>query len=163
MRYFGDDEECKAYIRKEIDMMRRAAATMPLLRKSLTKFDGKVYNKRFVESFDTDADKLIIRAERRSYNDSDYVDLYATIDRQYSRYLHICRIVLTNKRISAEQGIQSASDCRAELLQKAAEIEMYLERIDEIKAYLDYLESKRKAIVKDIPYMIADVYRINKY
>lgn len=162
MRFFGDDEERKAYIEKQIDMMRRAAATMPLLRKSLTKFDGKVYNKRFIESFDTDADKLIIRAEKRSYNDSDYVDLYATIDRQYSRYFHICRIVLTNKRISAEQGIQSASECRAQLLKDAANIEMYLERIDEIKAHLDYLEAQRKAIVKDIPYQIKDVYRIDR-
>ena len=161
--YFGDDEERKAYIAKRIDVMRKAAACLPLLRTALTKFDGKVYNKRFIESFDTDTDKLSISAERRSYNDSDYVDLYACINRQYSQKEHICRIELKNKRINAKQAIESASKCRAELLQKAAELETYLEKIDEIKRYLDYLETKRKQIVKDIPYTIADVYGIKKY
>ena len=161
--YFGDDEERKAYIKKRIDMMRRAAAVLPLLRKALKKFDGKVYNKRFTDFFETDRDTLIIGAERRSYNDCDYVDIYATIDRYYSYKQHVCRIELENKRINAAQAIASASDCRTKLLQKAAKYEMYLEKMDTITAYLDYLEAKRKAIVKDIPYEIADVYKIKQY
>lgn len=161
--FYGDDSDRKAHISSRIELMRSAAAVLPLLRTVLTKFDGKVYNKRFIESFDTDTDKLIISAERRTYNDSDYVDLYATINRNYSQKQHICRIELANKRIKADQAFESASKCRTELLQKAANFEMYLEKIDTIKSYLDYLETKQKEIVKDIPYEIADVYGIKKY
>ena len=161
--FYGDDEAKKAHISKKIALMRSAAAVLPLLRTQLTKFDGKVYNKRFIESFETDTDKLIISAERRTFDDRDFVDIYAIIDRQYSQKQHVCRICLENKRIPAQHAITSASAFRTDLLQKAMELETYLEKIDEIRQYLDYLETKRKQIVKDIPYEIASVYNINKY
>ena len=161
--YFGDDSERKSHIESRIKMMRSAAEVLPMLRKALEKFDGKVYNKRFIESFDTEKDKLFLSADRRSYNDRDFVDIYAVIDRHYSNHQHVCRIELENKRICAKQAIKSASDCRTKLLQKAAELELWLEKIGDIRRYLDYLEKTRAKIVSDIPYEIADVYGIKKY
>lgn len=156
--YFGTQEERETRARSNAKGYREAAALFAAIRKTLLQFDGKCYNKRFLEAAWDAANKRIFAEKRTLSGGAEVVDIY--FHQTTPGTLTLCRIPLENKRIQAAAAIKDASDRRAEMLRRAAEIDSTLPEIERIKEQLAYLKKQAKAITDTVPFELRDIFDI---
>ena len=155
MMYYGDDPE--QAIQKILADKRHAASLMKPLRETLTKYAGKVYNKRFLDALRTAADYKRIYDERRA--DMVFIYCYSPDGYSYTQRT-ICRISLTDKRIDAAASAKSAVEYYTKHLQEAAKIEEYAPQAATIKKQLAELEHLQNKIRSTVPWEVRDIYHI---
>lgn len=74
--YFGTQEEREKRARSNAKGYREAADIFAAIRKTLWKFDGKCYNKRFIEALRDAANKHICAEKRTLSGGAEVVDIY---------------------------------------------------------------------------------------
>lgn len=158
--YFHTQEERETRARNTAQGYRDTAALFPAVRKTLLQFDGKCYNKRFLEALHESANKHVCAEKRTISGGAEVVDIYFYTPINGTQTL--CRIPLDNKRIQAADAITDASDRRAGMLQKAAEIERTLPEIERIKEQLAQLKKQAAAIANAVPYELQDIFDIKR-
>lgn len=154
-RYFYDKSESES-IKLLCEERREAAAMIAPLRRTLKKFGGKVYNKRFLDALREEAGYKAIYDDRRG----DRIFIEACAAHRYERHC-ICMIMIPeNRRINAAEAAQDADTRYTKLLKEAAEIEEAAARVDEVKRQLADLDRLKNSILKGVPYEVRDIYNI---
>lgn len=166
-----DHETAAETARRYIEAKRDIVKLMQIIRETVRKFAGKVYNKRF----DTALQAAITakygtgengrplyftnveRAVNRQYL---YISAYRAHD--YSSRTTLCNIILPESgRIDSKQAIASCGKYYAEILQKCAEIEEKLQIVPQIIEQLCSLYRVREALKKSVPREIYDWFRLD--
>lgn len=144
---------------------------IPVIRATVQKFDGKVYNKRL----DTALQKAV--SERFGADDNgrpmyytfverainkQYIYISARCTSDYSSRTTLCNIILTDTgRIDAAQAVTSCSKYYAEILGKCAEIEQKLPDVPQIIEQLCSLYRVRESLKKSVPREIYDWFKLD--
>lgn len=158
--YFGTQEERETRAQNTAQGYRDTAALFPVIRKTLLQFDGKCYNKRLPDTLREISGKNVNAEKRTISGGVEVVDIYCYTPINGTQTL--CRIPLDDKRIQAADAITDASDRRAKMLQKAAEIERTLPEIERIKEQLAQLKKQAAAIANAVPYELQDIFDIKR-
>lgn len=154
MRRYGESPE--RAVQSTVEEYRRAAGFIKPLRDTLSKYAGKVYNKRFLEALRAAAGYDRIYDDRRT----DMIFIYFYSPEHYDQRT-ICRIALADRRIQAAESKQSAADYYTKHLQAAAKLEEIAPQIDTLKAQIAELERLKSSIIGGIPYELRDIYGIH--
>ena len=163
-------EETAKKIENSCKLYREIVQLIPVIRSVLARFDGKVYNKRFVNAINAEAEK---RYGKDLFVTSDYcIDktrlyIYGHKRGQYSVQPIMCFLELSDeKRIDSAQALKSCNDKYSEILQECAEKEAGIQEMPQIIARLDELHKLQEAIIKKIPrnlYYEYDIKHVCEY
>ncbi len=145
MRFYTRSEQDKE-ADSLIKAYRDAAGLLPIIRKVLVQFDGKVFNCRLEKALQ-EASGQYIHAKMEYKN----LRLYTYYRWQYIT-LAECPIseMKDGKRINADKLIESATERRTGLLQTAADIERTKARADEINAQIAQIEKLLDSVTANI-------------
>lgn len=152
---------------------RECVKLIPVIRRVLAKFDGKVYNKRLKTALDNAAQEMQGGAERpelfftvsQSMN-KESVYIYGHLRNHYSDQPILCRLFLKDGRIDAAQGLKSCTEQYTEILANCSAIEQKMQEMPQILARLEELHKLQEQIVKGIPstlYYDFDMEHVLKY
>lgn len=159
MRYSSREDQDKA-AETLIREYREVASLFPAVRKVFDQFDGKCFNCRVTKALSETAGKRICAERRGAFLDFYH---YASGGRCY----YVARInskdMPDGKRLDGKKLIESASECRSNLLKKAADLERISEQVDSIKDQLRQLEKMVDSIVDPLPYEARDIWNLNAH
>lgn len=157
-------EEAAAKSERYCKVHREIIKLIPAIRRVLARFDGKVYNKRLVTALDKEAEK--IESEKKLYftaeksMSGERVFIYGHIRMEYQNQPILCRLILKDGRIDAEQGIISCREQYEEITKKCAELENGVQIMPQLIARLDELHRQQQALIKQIPHTLYYDYDI---
>jgi hypothetical protein len=155
MSYRRFEESADDATRRLIGDYRHAASYRPVIVRTLEKWGGKVYNKRFLDALRTEAGYDRIYADRRE----SIVHIYIYSAEGYTQFT-IVSIPLQDRRINAAEAIKNAGERYTAHTRKAAEIEQTAPEIPTYKQQLADLDRIRAQIIGRIPYDLRDIYDI---
>ena len=156
MSYRRYEESADDATRRLIGDYRHAASFRPAIVRALEKWDGKVYNKRFLDALRTEAGYNRIYADRRE----SIVHIYIYSAEGYTQFT-VVSIPLQDRRINAADAIKNAGERYTDRMKKAAEIEQTAPEIPGYIQQLKDLDRIRAQIIGRIPYDLRDIYGIH--
>lgn len=156
MNYYGMSKD--EAVTKTIADYRHAAAFAAPMRKTLEQFDGKVYNKRFLEALRANAGYDRIYEDHRPQFQLVYIYIYGKDG--YNQHTICCMQLSESKRINAAESKKSVMNYYTKHLQGAAKIEECAPKIDILQAQIKELKGLISQIESSIPYELRDIYGI---
>lgn len=155
MNYYGMSKD--EAVTKTIQDYRHAAAFAAPMQKTLEQFDGKVYNKRFLDALRANAGYDRIHEDRRAQ----LVYIYVYGKGTYNQHTICCIQLSENKRINAAESKKSVMNYYTKHLQEAAEIEEIAPQVDIIKSRIAELKGLIRQLECSIPCELRDIYGIH--
>ena len=163
-------EDTAKKIESSCKLYREIVQLIPVIRSVLARFDGKVYNKRFVNAINAESQKRY--GKDYFVTDTFSVDktrvyIYGHKRMSYNNSPCLCYIDLSDeKRISADKALKICAEKYSEILQECTEKEAGIQEMPQIIARLDELHKLQEAIIKKIPrnlYYEYDIKHVCEY
>lgn len=159
-RYYTKEEADKATYTR-INELRACADLFPMIKRVIQRFDGKVYNKRFIDAIQNE---IGCYCYVYKYNNNHSLQIRPTQHAEYHTILAIYLDRLTDgKRINAEILTEALLDTRIKMLKEAAELEEQMQKVEQVQEQLKQLMTLYKAIVEPLNYTICDNYGIEAH
>ena len=155
---------------KDINEMEEVNRALPIIKKVVAKWDGKMLNKRFGE--DLQAARLPGRIYLSThYENSWEVQYHPEHSNNWYTVLHGTRpsckyydeeksFVDPDKRISAERAFRIIEEKRVERLKTITAYKEHLASWEEKKAQMDMLKKQLKTLADSIPYTMQDYFNM---
>lgn len=145
---------------------REAAATFPLVREVVRRFDGKVFNCRFEKALQ---EALQGAAPGHVYvNKNDYwltVRYHAHATPGYNYPFTLCQLRASEmpdgKRLDGKALYESLTACRAALLREAAAIEEQAAKADEYREQIEQMKRTLEHLTGSITITVRDIFNLN--
>jgi hypothetical protein len=163
-------DEVAAKIESSCKLYREIVQLIPVIRSVVSRFDGKVYTKRFVNAVNAEAEK---RFGKELYITSDFsvsktrLFIYGHKRGAYSVQPAMCYLELSDeKRIDAAQVLKSCNEEYSKILQECAAKEAGILEMPQIIARLDELHKLQEALLKKVPnnlYYEYDIKHVLEY
>lgn len=154
MRYYSKAERETA-LKAAINKRRDAAALCIKIKPILQAFDEKVYNVKLERAL-KEAGRMYIE-KRGANNRKIYINACVN-----NEWITLAGYDLPeNKRINANEFINSANAYRESLLKEAAEIEAQAAHVETYAAQIETLKKALDGVVSPLNYTIREIYGLN--
>jgi hypothetical protein len=165
------DEAIKQTL-KDIEAMEAVNAVLPAIKKVITKWDGKVFNKRIetdLQALDLPGRIYLAKHDENRW----YIQYSPENSNQWFTILHTMRpsnkyfepeksFLNADKRLSRERAFQQIEAGRVERLKNITAYKEHLATWDEKEKMLDILKKQIATITGSIPYTMQDYFGIRR-
>jgi len=160
--FYGTNEERIKHIESKIKDLRAIATIYPDVKAVINDFDGKVYNKRFIDALEIKLkDKAHVYAKKEASHIRIEARILDNIKYDFHTIINVLIEDLTDgKRINAAKFIEALTSRREKFLKEAADLESSLTTIDGLKNQLESLINTYRNIYDSIPYEIRDTWNL---
>ena len=155
MRWNKSREDLDEEARAEINTLRGIAQLTPAIKSVITRFNGKIYNRRIDTAIQAEIDKVagmmayadgseFSKYRSRSEKYKEYAILRITPGRNWNRQINVTYIYFgEDGRIQADKSIWSLIEHRTTILKEAAELERDMGLVDD---FIRNIEAIRKML-----------------
>lgn len=160
-----DIESATNAARRYCEERRQLVKLMPIVRETIRKFSGKVYNKRFNTALGKAIEAkhgkdFYFRAELSC--SGEWLWISVGIHGHWSDSVSLCGCPLDEgKRMNAEKLIDSCNKHYSDILQEVSAIECNIDRMPEIVEQLSKLHFMQEQIKKSVPRYLEITYRLS--
>lgn len=148
-------------IKAKIENYRAIAGLAPAIIRTIKKWDGKCYNKRFIDDLQTETGcKAYAQVDERYI----HIQIIPNDKHTWSNWQHILTIKKTeDRRLHKDELITFIDEKAAELNRKANELEHYGDEriIDTIKQQIEIIRNLAGHCLDGVPNEIKDLYRLS--
>lgn len=148
-----------------ISACRQAAAIFPALRRTIIKFDAKIYNKRFLSTLQEECGGIHIFNNLRKNANSQTIEIGFFPKEPNGKHGDALSILWfnlpANKRINAAEMVQAAADKRAEYLKAADHMMQVLPTIETRRQQIEILRKQLEAVTADLTYIERDIFDLH--
>lgn len=148
-------------IKAKIENYRAIAGLAPAIIRTIKKWDGKCYNKRFVDDLQTETGcRAYAQVDERYI----HIQIIPNDKHTWRDWQHVLTIKRTeDRRMHKDELITYANEKAAELNRRAAELEHYGDEriIETIKQQIEIIRNLAQHCLDGVPNEIKDLYRLS--